>query len=155
MENLFKENYEFEYQLTKEETILRILDFIKNQRKDDIDIQNMILGYGVADKHNILFVTRIYYLSDCIKRCDDGIDDFKYVVVTKDDIFSVFCQSEYGKSIVRLEMSSHQEYTDIVWQAINYFHTEALSSWERKLKEVNPGFSLRKYNSELKEKYLS
>jgi hypothetical protein len=52
-------------------------------------------------------------------------------------------------------MGSHQEYTDIVWQAINYFHTVALSNWERKLKEVDPGFSLRKYNNGLKEKYLS
>jgi hypothetical protein len=52
-------------------------------------------------------------------------------------------------------MGSHQEYTDIVWQAINYIHTERLSNWEHKLKEIKPGFSLRQYNNELKEKYLS
>lgn len=149
-----KDALEYGYKMTDKVTLLRLVDYIINLPRESFDRQNLELGYGVTDSENTIFVIRTYYLSDCIKRCDNGVDDYKYAVVTENDIFTFFCQYGHG-SITYLDMGGHDDYLSLVSGAILYFNSVSSYEWVKKLKLDNPSFSLRLYNEELKNTYLN
>lgn len=150
-EENIKESLQFDFILTDETTRSRILDYIKPKYADSMSYQNLNLAYGAIDKNRKIFLTLSYYASQYVKRCDDNLDDYEFVVLTDKSEFKALCQmnNEIIPSSIRVTQGFEQ-YLEAVSQAIafymNYKEREAL---ENQLKSLNPEFKLYKLQRQL------
>ena len=87
-----KESLQFDFILTDETTHSRILDYIMPKYSNGMSYHNLNLAYGVIDKNRKVFLTQSYYASQSVKRCDDNVDDYEFVVLTDKSEFKALCQ---------------------------------------------------------------
>lgn len=67
----------------------RIVEFLQPAQQDFYSYQNLDLLTAVYDDVHDFYLVLSYFLSEGIKRCGDDFDDVRYVVITKNAVFSV------------------------------------------------------------------
>lgn len=143
-QSLLKVSLQFDFILTDETIRSRILDYIKPKYAASMSYQNLNLAYGVVDKNRNIFLTLSYYVSQSVKRCDDNLDDYEFVVLTDQSNFKALCQmnNEIIPSSIRVTQGFEQ-YLEVVSQAIAFYKNyKEKDAFENQLKIINPEFKL-------------
>ncbi len=147
-----------EFVLTDEKQRQKILKCAEPSVYDTFSYQNINLAYGVQDKEKGFFLTLVYYVSDMIKRCDDGYDDYAYVILTRFENYTVSCTQRYGGEIKNLscvaKRISNLSENDIVDAIKFYRNNEELNRFENSVKEKFNGKALWKIVSEYRDNWV-
>lgn len=154
IEDESKKRYSFQFALTDEVMQKRIVDFI-SPIKDQWDILNLQLAYGVLEKENNIFITRIK--SGETEDEDTGQDYHTtyLVALTKDACFQISYTLSYAISSVREEegvtYDVPKEYEKVLIPAIDYYRNwKEHKVFERELETQDDNFNMLKLNSELR-----
>lgn len=107
----------------------RIIRFVKPEERSCLSYQNLDLLTAVYDDENDFYLVLTYFVSECIKRCDDNFDDSEYAVAKNGRIFKISCKEyHYGKKIA----ISYNERPDIL---SNELAVAAILYWNQNYSE--------------------
>ncbi len=130
------------FKMTDEALRKRIIEVVKPIKSDYFSYQNLNLLYGVYDEEKDMFLTLSYYLSEAIARTG-GRDEYRYVVITKDEGFiypNAMIDGSY--SVSRADISA----------AIRlYTNIKEILTFERQM-EANLKVSFNDLKQELRER---
>lgn len=151
-----KESLQFNFILTDDITRKRIVDYIKPKYSDRMSYQNLNLAYGVIDKNRKIYLTLSYYVSQGIKRCDDNVDDYTFVVLTDKSVFKAYCQMNIEIIPSTISVSKgFEQYIETVRQAIAFYENyKEKKAFENQLKSSNSEFRLYNLNKQLMDQIL-
>ena len=140
----------FKYTLIDENTLKILVSYLK--RMNNYLKNNLHLAYGVRDKDNLIFVTVIAYITDCMKCRQGDYNDTIYAVVYKDEVYTVKVKSSSDEIKYESDFSEFEENKALVKGAIDFSENNTTYNWRNtELKD----FDLYKYNEELISKWLS
>lgn len=161
--------YEFEFVMTDENVIDKIIKDMRYKSEEPSGFGTMPYPdlncvYGVQDKEKTFFLTCYRSISQMIKRCDDYVDDYEFVVlinninsdndsVVINKAFTVSCQMEMCSN-VPLFMSDVNlgKYYSIIRQAIMFYQSYEKFKVFRNEFEDETGEKFGKYATKVKKK---
>lgn len=73
----------------------RIVQMVKPKKIDTMSYMNLDLVTAVCDEESGNILTLIYCLSESIRRSDDPFDEYKFVLLTENDSFSIYCKQYF------------------------------------------------------------
>lgn len=118
-----------------------MFDFLKPEYKEynpeyDLNVSNINWTTGVYDKESGIFLTRIYYVSDFITRCE--VTYHRYIVITDNGNIFTVDNDEHEKRRYDFRIPKQYEMlTDKVKEGIDFYendyvYRESLSEDKRK-----------------------
>ena len=146
----------FECAITTDSQRKLMLKSMKPSKSDLYSYQNLNLAYGARNVEKDYFLTLAYYLSDCVKRCDEP-DDYTYVLLHKGTAYRIYVQSGRGIEGLRVykgECSFISEDEPI--EEIKYYNSiDSFTKLENQCDESLNRKSFMQLNEEYKEILIS
>ncbi len=132
------------YVMFSEEIVDRLVDFVLSRPIRPFNTQNLNLCYGIFDEESGLYYTMFYHLSDSIMRTGEGFNLNEYAIISPSSISLVSWQEHRGES-PNIPLND---------KVATFIKENSYYSFSKELAKENPGFSLYRYNEDLKKKRL-
>lgn len=149
-----KEQNEFKFVLTDEKLRREIIEKIK-QTGSSNGYNQLNLAYGVVDQERKIFLTLRYYMSQSIKRSNDGVDDLGFMVLTDQALFEASCEENTKGELISFGITEGFEvYLELVKRAVAfYMNTKEKNDFENQLRQSSPELRLHRLVSQFKESF--
>ena len=116
---------------------------------------NLHLAYGVCDSSKKIYITSIYYITDCMKSRNGDGNDTLYAVIINNKLYTVKIKSFDDKIIFVSDLSVFNNLEETVKSAISYSENNTTYYWRNSvLKKQIHDFDLDAYNKDLIKKYI-
>lgn len=133
----------------------RIVHMVKPKKRDDLSYMNLNLLTATCDEESGNVLTLTYFLSESIRRSGDHFDEYKFVLLTEHDSFSVNCR-EYDYSIGKSERWEVENPCPSIisdrklFEMIQFYESSFFERWEMENNLISNFSGIKQFN----EQYL-